>query len=556
VREGEFSVFIHNLPSSLDKYGLAGIFQKAGAIADTYIPLRQGPRIRGRFGFVRFYKLEDARRCIALFNKGRIRGMRIHVSMARPKKQSHQNMSSKGTRRNVVVRKVWRKKYSGPNQQKAGREDEEGVAPQIIVRGQTNEVMEEWLERTLVCTTEQPRDMATLESAIIEGIGQPFKLRALSCVQFLLTFENAQTMYEILEQQVELEHWFINVKKWSLEDRCETRRVWLEVIGVPPHGWKWENFKDIAEKWGKFISLGRSTLNTESFETMRVQIATAVFQKIEAEILLQVGFGGYRVMVREVETVSQMARIGECASHEESKSDIPGFEDIGDNIRNTGEEDAEGWNREIQNGPEEEEDKESQGSYGSGHKDTSNTRTKTVSFSQNGYEEELLKVEHHLRLLGKRKEKEGSQPEEDSTSPPPGFELEMQNNHSNSIKVNGDISKNNDGQEKTNDRGLSEQSNPVYSPSFMNEDRAGISIDNSEDANQKRSYKIALLQNNAESSSSTPESLVKLAKESLHIGELIGIRVTGNVEAAISRITTPLKKIRKRSKKSKRSVKD
>jgi len=90
----------------------------------------------------------------------------------------------------------------------------------------------------------------------------------------------------------------------------------------------------------------------------------------------------------------------------------------------------------------------------------------------------------------------------------------------------------------------------------MNEDRAVVSLDTSEDANQKRSYKSALLQNNAESSSSTPESLVKLAKESLHIGELIGIRVTGNVEAAISRITTPLKKLRNRSKRSKRSVKD
>jgi len=405
----------------LDKYGLAGIFQKAGAISDTYIPLRQGPRIRGRFGFVRFYRLEDARRCIALFNRGRIRGMRIHVSMARPKRQdqSHRSTRSKGTLRSVGVRKVWRKKSPGPNQQKVGRTSEEEAASQLIVRGQTNEVLEEWLETTLVCTTEEPRDMATLESAIIEGLGQPFKLRALSCVQFLLTFQNVQIMYEVLEQQVELEQWFINVKKWSMEDRCEIRRVWLEVIGVPPHGWKWENFKGIAEKWGKFISLGKSTLNTESFEAMRVQIATPVFQKIEAEILLLVGYGGYRVMVREVETISQIVRLGEYASHEESKSDIPGFEDIGDNIRNTGEEDAERWNREIQNGSEEEEEKESQGSYGSGHRDTSNTRTKTVSFSQNGYEEEILKVEHHLRSLGKRKENEGSQHEGDSTPPPP-----------------------------------------------------------------------------------------------------------------------------------------
>ena len=67
--------------------------------------------------------------------------------------------------------------------------------------------------------------------------------------------------------------------------------------------------------------------------------------------------------------------------------------------------------------------------------------------------------------------------------------------------------------------------------------------------------KKVLLQPNFESSSSTPESLVKLAKESLQIGELLGVRVTRNVEAAISRITTPLKKLRNKGKKSKRFTK-
>ena len=178
-----------------------------------------------------------------------------------------------------------------------------------------------------------------------------------------------------------------------------------------------------------------------------------------------------------------------------------------------------------------------------------------MSFSQNGYEEELLKVEHHLRSLGNRREKEGAQHEGDST-PPPGFESGKRKYYSNSINPKETISKSNNGQERPNDRGLSEQSNPVHSPKIMNVDRAVDSIDTKEDASQKRSYKSALLQNNAESSSSTPESLVKLAKESLHIGELLGIRVTGNVEAAISRITTPLKKLRNKNKKSKRSVRD
>jgi len=47
VSEGsrkEFTVFVQNIPQNLDQYGLKGIFQRAGKVSDTYIPLRKGRR--------------------------------------------------------------------------------------------------------------------------------------------------------------------------------------------------------------------------------------------------------------------------------------------------------------------------------------------------------------------------------------------------------------------------------------------------------------------------------------------------------------------------------
>jgi len=83
-----------------------------------------------------------------------------------------------------------------------------------------------------------------------------------------------------------------------------------------------------------------------------------------------------------------------------------------------------------------------------------------------------------------------------------------------------------------------------------------VSQPNPESQTQKKSYKKVLLQSNSDSSDSTSESLLNLAKESLQVGELLGVRVTGSVEAAISRITTPLKKLRKESKKTKETSRD
>jgi len=36
-----FIVFVDNLPQVLDKYGLNGIYRKAGSVSDLYIPLKQ-----------------------------------------------------------------------------------------------------------------------------------------------------------------------------------------------------------------------------------------------------------------------------------------------------------------------------------------------------------------------------------------------------------------------------------------------------------------------------------------------------------------------------------
>ena len=50
----------------------------------------------------------------------------------------------------------------------------------------------------------------------------------------------------------------------------------------------------------------------------------------------------------------------------------------------------------------------------------------------------------------------------------------------------------------------------------------------------------------------TSESLKHLAHESLQIGEILGVKVIGDYEAAISRIIKPLKKNRSKKKSAAR----
>jgi len=200
-------------------------------------------------------------------------------------------------------------------------------------------------------------------------------------------------------------------------------------------------------------------------------------------------------------------------------------------------------------------DKEPQGSYDNGQMNSSATKTKTVSFSQNGYSEELLKVNQHLSALETREEQEESQ-NDSTTMPPPGFESGKAKDNSNHNVQTEPISKDIEGQLRVAEKVSSDQSNSLGSQRCVGEHKTVDSQPNTGSLPHRPSYKKILLHSNSESSSSTPESLVKLAKESLQVGELLGVRVTGSVEAAISRITTPLKQLRKKSKKTRKTSRD
>jgi len=44
-----------------------------------------------------------------------------------------------------------------------------------------------------------------------------------------------------------LYNWFAEIRKWMISDACKTRRTWIEIFSLPPHGWHAENIVKIAE---------------------------------------------------------------------------------------------------------------------------------------------------------------------------------------------------------------------------------------------------------------------------------------------------------------------
>jgi len=67
---------------------------------------------------------------------------------------------------------------------------------------------------------------------------------------------------------------------------CESRRIWLEIVGIPLHLWSEQNIKKIAENWGDVVSVEKDSVMKTSFASTKAVIDTLCVQPIEDEAIL------------------------------------------------------------------------------------------------------------------------------------------------------------------------------------------------------------------------------------------------------------------------------
>ncbi|KAJ8424127.1 hypothetical protein Cgig2_002653 [Carnegiea gigantea] len=328
-------------------------------------------------------------------------------------------------------------------------------------KGEVNVEFEDWLLRRLVCTSEEPRDLATLSLAIINGDGQCTRICALRSYKYILTYPSKTLMEEALNNHEELDYWFHDIQRWTRYDPCEEPKVWLEVVGVPPRRWCWENFPS------RLISLAKSITHTDTFESMKMLVITDHFLQIEEEILLTIDGEGNRVMLREIEpTIPQYftSHSKRKVAHE-SNDGPPWFEDIEEDV-------AEDYccSRQIDASPrrlveveanQESSEKEPASNLNckgqqTQHKGSTSSyaRTRTASASHNEYLKEALEDRDYSNNLdgnlepppgyGKIHNKKTVQPleialahqeSEDVEQQPPDFEKEVIN-EANNLDIN------------------------------------------------------------------------------------------------------------------------
>ena len=211
-----------------------------------------------------------------MLNNTIIRRKRIQVSMAKYAKTGRQEGSrtyGKSTKLNESQgKRVWRRKEQ--NSADIVRINQGNTIKAFKIMGDKSLEAVKWLERSIVGESTHPIEVNTLTNALVSKAGMQIQIRELSCFKFIVTFPSVMLMEESLRNHVELEEWFTCITKWNLSVQNETRKVWLEVFGAPPHGWLEVNFRKIAEIWGSLISLDQEITTSHSYESMKILVAT------------------------------------------------------------------------------------------------------------------------------------------------------------------------------------------------------------------------------------------------------------------------------------------
>ena len=173
--------------------------------------------------------------------------------------------------------------------------------PTREVHGDTDIEFMKKLKRSLIGETLCPIDIQRLKCKLIEDIPSIENVRSMGSYKVLITFLTEVDMEEVLAiGSTFLGQFFKEVKRWSSDEVCQTRRTWVECIGVPLQAWSQANLKKIGEIWGSVICFDDQTVQRSSFSTARILMETCHFAFIQGNIYLQVDDVGYDVIVREI----------------------------------------------------------------------------------------------------------------------------------------------------------------------------------------------------------------------------------------------------------------
>ncbi|MED6125319.1 hypothetical protein PIB30_067359 [Stylosanthes scabra] len=208
MEKNTFTVFVDNLPKDTTREWLLKEFNKVGKVMDVYLSMKRREKNPMRFAFVRFGTVEKARKAIEQYDRWRFWG--------------------------------W-EKYRAKQSQELEESKIKLVSDAMAI---------EKLGRCLIGETLEPYDYDPLRRSLFNEELSILDEKMLGSMKVIMKFDSNRSLEEAYKSPI-LHNRFIEIRKWSPGATNGTRRIWIEVTGLPLHGWITENMTKVGSVWGK-----------------------------------------------------------------------------------------------------------------------------------------------------------------------------------------------------------------------------------------------------------------------------------------------------------------
>ncbi|KAJ9538548.1 LOW QUALITY PROTEIN: hypothetical protein OSB04_031281 [Centaurea solstitialis] len=344
LKESSFIFF--NFPANWEAVDLWRMFKRYRNCSDIYMAkkkLRNGQR----FGFIRFKQAGDSWELERRLSSIWIGNSKLQVFKADSRrkgvvgdgKADRESSDSKARNRMPEFKtnvggdkKSYAEAVSGAHKrrerpEKDTQSDKSESAPLIeksLGSWEGDPTHRKFLDKCLVGNVTSVDNIGPILK-LCEGVLQGARIKFLGGHQILMYFEDEISRGEVLRNKNHgIHHWVKDISEWSIGYRATERLVWVNIAGVPLHGWKEEIFESIAEIWGKVISTKNcNLLECDNLAGGKVLICTPLIIPIKEYGHVKIGNMFYWVSVAEIEEIDEV--VGEeDAKMEEGDGSVEG----------------------------------------------------------------------------------------------------------------------------------------------------------------------------------------------------------------------------------------
>ncbi|CAL5380719.1 unnamed protein product [Camellia sinensis] len=310
-RIGVITVFVDNLPWSMNPKGLFLLFSKFGVVKDVFIPNKTRKSTRSRFGFVRYDCSVAAEVAIRKANGIWCDDKELHVKKAAFEKV-RSNTNIVGETKKVVTHTDKPSGYKGRNDGRVdkkmmGHQSYAEVLVQESKQGDKGHVIlgvesgNGWLYNSVIVKLKSYYAFSDFRDSVLQIGSKDVVVRKgggkMAVVSFL-SAEDMKSQLALLEDC--LKEWCASVTEWKRGTYLAPERaVWLCCYGVPLNLWSNDTFMKIGRVWGEIIRIDEDTLNQVSFSYGRIKVATSVMSSINTVVHIQCNDMMYPIRVCE-----------------------------------------------------------------------------------------------------------------------------------------------------------------------------------------------------------------------------------------------------------------